>query len=114
MQEELGADVREVGALGERWGVAVHELANPGAPLGMPPFLPTDRTCTCLPRTPKISVHHWRHICEQTETQHNLIDGFPLVSVPEQRWQEHTEMTISENRDLGLSEVKGLTQLTRP
>ena len=81
MQEELGADVREVGALGEQQGGgAAHELVNPGEPLGIPLFVPRDRPVPDSLTTPKSQCTTGG---EQAETQYNPIDSCPLVHAPE-------------------------------
>lgn len=71
-------------------------------------FLPRDGACPCLPRTPQNLNAPPEHICEQTENPHNRIDGFSLWRALELCWQERTEVTLSQERDLGLSEPRGL------
>lgn len=72
-------------------------------------FLPRDGACPCLPRTPQNLNAPPEHICEQTENPHNRIDGFSLWRALELCWQERTEVTLSQERDLGLSEPRGLS-----
>lgn len=72
-------------------------------------FLPRDGACPCLPRTPQNLNAPPEHICEQTENPHNRIDGFSLWRALKLCWQERTEVTLSQERDLGLSEPRGLS-----
>lgn len=41
-----------------------------------------------------------QEICQQTENPNNLINGFCLLSTPEQCQEEHMEMPTSQKRDL--------------
>lgn len=109
MQEELGADVREVGALGEQQGRgAVHELVNPGdSPWGYPSLFP--ETDVPLPPSHPQNLNAPLEVSRQKPNrQYHPIDSFPLLA------GEHTETTIAQRGDLGPGEVEGLTQPTRP
>ena len=113
MQEELGADVCEVGALGQQRGRgAVHELVNPGeSPWGYPSLFP--ETDLPLPPSHPQNLNAPLEVSRQKpSTTQSMASLWGMCRI--MLAGRHAETTTAQTGDLGPGEVEGLTQPTRP